>query len=392
MGDDKTAQHLEIDATLRDGFEVHAAALERGMDITLLPRQVLMVGFGNPVIGDASFVHGVPQSSTVAGVTYAQDKRVRRSLLSRHGFTVPPGATFSIGRSAASAIDFAQRIGFPVVVKPTMGDNTIGVLPGIEGVQGMEEAIEYLHTPLEERNDFTRASYAMTELREPGVHNGKLAAPPSYRFLVESEVSGHYVRLLIVGGTVVNAMYCPEGPWKTNPQHVQDVTDQIHKDVADYAIEASKVIPGLPLVALDMVVPDLRRPGPRNRMFIVEFSERPWLDLQWRYDEGLARKLAAEILRFELRGKPSGTPLDRVSAAARIDGAVAPELLSEALSRKAGELGLEASVEVTDPALGHITGNIAGAPRLIAGLMEAVLDEGVEGHRAMLIELRDIAA
>jgi ABC-type transport system substrate-binding protein len=41
------------------------------------------------------------------------------------GLPVPKGATFSVGRGVRDAKNFAERIGYPVVVKPAMGDNAI---------------------------------------------------------------------------------------------------------------------------------------------------------------------------------------------------------------------------------------------------------------------------
>lgn len=388
MDADTTTTTLDIGGFLRDGYEVHCAALERGMDITLLARQVLMVGSGNPIIGDASFVHGVPQGSSVAGVTYAQDKRVRRALLEREGFAVPRGATFSIGRSAGGAVAFAERIGYPVVVKPTMGDNAIGVIPSIFNREQLEDAIEYLHTPLDDREDFTRASYAMTELREPGLRDGVPVAPPSYRFLVEREHPGQYVRLLIINGMVRNAMYCPDGPWNAGKGGVQDVTEQIHSTLADYAVAAARVVPGLAVAAVDVVVPDFRASNVGKDMHIVEYSERPWLGLQAGYSIELARDLAAQILHSELRSKPTFEARDSVTVSMKIDGAVAPERFKASFAAKGAELGLESSLAVTDPALGHITGQVVGRARTIALLVETALDGGVDGHRAMLAELK----
>lgn len=388
MEAERSTRTVDIDPALRDGYEVHCAALERGMDITLLPRQVLMVGAGNPIIGDASFVHGVPQSSSVAGVTFAQDKRVRRAMLEREGFTVPRGATFSIGRSAREAVAFAERIGLPVVVKPTMGDNAIGTIPSIRSTTQLEESIEYLHTPFEDREDFTRASYAMTELREPGWRDGVPVAPPSYRFLVEREVPGQYLRLLIIDGTVRNALYCPGGPWNAATRGVQDVTSQLHPGVAAYAVAAAKVVPGLAIVAIDLVVPDFRTTRAHSEMQIVEYSERPWLGLQAAHSQEAVRDLAVQILQSELRSKPTLEVRDSVTVNVKVDGAVAPEAFKEACATKSAELGLDSSLAVTDPALGHITGQLAGRVRDIAWLMETALDEGIDGQRAMLAEVR----
>lgn len=390
MHGEATTIDSTIDPVLRDGYEIHAAALERGLDVTLLPRQVMMVGSGNPVLGDASFVHGVPQASTVAGVTYVQDKRVRRALLQREGFTVPRGATFSIGRSADDSVTFAERIGYPVTVKPTMGDNTIGVIPQIADSDQMWQAIEYLHTPFESRSDFTRASYAMTELREPGFRDGVPVAPPSYRYLVEKHISGDYVRALIIDGSVRNVMLCPKGPWNSSHEQLLDVTERLNGEIASYLVEAAKVIPGLSVVAIDIVVPNLASTRSRQDMHIVEYSERPWLHVQHSHRPELARKLATEILTFEMNGRPLGTLQETVSANVRIDGAVAPEKFLSAFVDSCDRLEVNRDLNVSDPALGHITGHLMGAPDHIAWLMESALDQGLDGQRAMLAELHQL--
>jgi hypothetical protein len=385
----KPANHvIHIDVALRDGYEVHCAALERGMDVTLLPRQVLMVGRGNPIVGDASFVHGVPQSSSLSGVTFAQDKRVRRALLEREGFTVPRGATFSIGHSAKRAMAFAERIGFPVVAKPTMGDNAVGAIPSIRSRGQLEEAIEYFHTPFEDREDFVRASYAMTELREPGLRDGMPVAPPSYRFLIERQISGQYIRLLVVDGTVRNAVFCPSGPSEAATTGVQDVTALIHPTITEYAVAAARVIPGLSVVAIDLVVPDFHTATGHKDIHIVEYSERPWLALQDAHSKQLVQNLAEQLLRYELRGKPTLAFRELIEVEVRIDGAVAPEAFKEACAKMCAELGLESSLMLTDAAIGEVTGRLRGSARMIAWLIETALEGGIEGYRAMLAELR----
>lgn len=390
MDVEATTMPSGIDPVLRDGYEVHVAALERGLDVTLLPRQVMMVGMGNPILGDASFVHGVPQASTVAGVTYVQDKRVRRALLQKDGFAVPRGATFSIGRSARDSVDFAERIGYPVTVKPTMGDNTIGVIPRVRNSDELWQAIEYLHTPFEDRSDFTRASYAMTELREPGLRDGVPVAPSSYRYLVEKHISGDYVRVLVIDGTVRNAMYCPRGPWKSAPNELADVTEQLDGGISAYVIEASKVIPGLSVVAIDVVVPDLATTTSRKDIQIVEYSERPWLHVQSAYQPDLGRDLACQILTFEMRGKPVGEVRESISVNTKIDGAVAPDKFLSAFTESCESTNVEHSLTVSDPALGHITGQLSGTPESIAWLLENALGQGLNGQRAMLAEIHQL--
>lgn len=378
---------LLIDPFLRDGFEVHSGALACGFNVTLLPRQSLLVSTGPSIVGDGSFVHGVPQASTVAAVTLAQDKRIRRALLQRRGLKVPQGATFSIGRGARSARAYARRIGYPVVVKPAMGDNTIGVMAGIRDEAALNQAIEYLHTPVEERSDYTRSSYAMTELRLPGERDGRATAPPSYKFLLEGHLSGDYIRLLVLDGAVLNAMYCPNGPWRSSAEELEDVTDRVHSTIGEIAVRASKAIPGLALVAVDLIVPSMTQAVTAEEARVVEFSERPWLATQFEFDEALGIEVAMAILRFGLKARSLPAPAREVSVRVRIDGAIDPESFRVACATEAERLGLQSDLAVTDPVLGHVSGKLKGSPRLIAWLMEIALDRGISRQRAMLAEM-----
>src|SRR5690625_2892029 len=195
---------------LRDGFEVHAAALRNGFHTSLYPRQVLIVRDegGN----ERSFIHGIPETAQLGPVTYAQDKRMRRALMEAAGLPIPRGGTFSVGRGVAEAKKFAARTGYPVVVKPAIGDNAIEVFADIDTDEQFDQAIERLRVPPSERDSFTRAAYGLTELREPGEEDGRIVVPPGYRFLVEEHVHGDYLRILVIDGAVCSAMITDGSP------------------------------------------------------------------------------------------------------------------------------------------------------------------------------------
>lgn len=381
---DQADVELPVSPSLKDGYEVLRAALEYQLSLTLLPRQVLLVGSGNPVIGDTSFVHGVPQESTVAGVTYAQDKRVRRALLQRAGLTVPKGATFSIGRSAEGAVAFAEKVGYPIVVKPAMGDNTVGTMLDITDEDGLRGAIDYLHTPVDEREDFTRASYAMTELREPGYKDGKEVAPASYRFLIEKQLPGARLRLLLLNGKVRSAIWRGDETGSAEPQ---DVTEQLHPSINTLAARAADAVPGLRLVALDVVVPTWTEEISARQFSIVELSERAWLEVQAAVSEQLAASLADDMLVSGMRSQLVGQRVEEISTRVHIDGAVAPQRFADAFAQQAQRFGVQASLSVSDPGLGYIAGDVSGSARAIAWLLEQSLDEGIDGEKAMLAEV-----
>ncbi|SMX81550.1 hypothetical protein [Brevibacterium aurantiacum] len=375
---------------IRDGYEVHRAALERGLNIRLLPRQVMQVMIPEDSDTVAGFAHGIPQQTSLAGATYAQDLRMRRAMLLKAGFSVPRGATFSVGRSRVLGRKFAERIGFPVVIKPAVGDNTIEVQTDITNKLQFKQAVEYLFTPPNNRKDFTRSAYALTELREPGKVNGKLVAPPGYRFLVEKQERGDYLRFLVIDGVVCNVLFCPDGPWKTRRVLVDDVTDTVHPSLIELATDAAKVVPGLNVVALDMVVPDYGVATSAEDAKIVEFSERPWLSVQLKTSPQLASRMADLILEAALPETAGYQLRELVDTEVLIGGAVDPVALLDVLADQFSELGIDGRLYESDHTLGQIRGQVKGDPKKIAWVYERLLDKGIKKQRAMLVEQKSL--
>jgi UDP-N-acetylmuramoyl-tripeptide--D-alanyl-D-alanine ligase len=374
---------------VRDGFEVHQAALRRGMNVLLFPRQVMMATTADGE-HELTFIHGIPQTSTLGAVTYAQDKRMRRALLERAGLPVPKGATFSVGRGVRDAKNFAERIGYPVVVKPAMGDNAIETFAGVSDEEQLDAAIDYLRTPPTERATFTRAAYALTELREPGEEDGRVVVPPGYRFLVEEHIRGDYVRFLVVRGLVRSVVHCFGLPGSASADGGRDILGEVHPTLLQLAIDAAQALPGLSVAAVDMVVADYRRPAAGQRVAVVELSERPGLVAQAGVSDELSQRLGDVILSMHAdeENVAVGEPRDEVcveihaEAIPDLDGAI------EALATAARGLGLTGRMEVTDRVEGVIDGILQGPAEGIAWLAEALLDGKLEGHRAMLVEAR----
>jgi hypothetical protein len=378
-----------IAPALRDGYEVHRAALGRGLDGLLLPRQVLTVTPADGT-GELAFVHGIPQSSTLSGVTYAQDKRMRRDLLAGAGLPVPPGATFAIGRELSQAREFARSIGYPVVVKPAVGDNMAEVHAGLRDESQLDAAIDYLRTPELERPAFQRAAYALTLLLEPVEEDGRAVAPAGYQFLVERHVSGRYLRLLVQADRVISAVACLDGPDASSSDSYRDVTGELHPSLGALAVDAVRAVPGLAVAAVDVVVADHRRATADQQPWIVDLSERPLLAVQARLSEELSRELGDAILTGHAAesGVALGAPRDEVTIAFQVEGATDPDGVATAISAAAAEAGLTSEASVSDPVEGTARGTLQGDPAPIAGMFERLLDGQLHGQRAMLVEAR----
>lgn len=377
-----------VPAELRDGYEVHQSLLRHGLDVVLYPRQVMMA---STAAGELSFVHGIPETSTLSAVTYAQDKRMRRAQLERAGVPVPKGATFSVGRGIKEAKAFARRVGYPVVVKPAMGDNAIEAFADVADEEQLDAAIDYLRTPPTERDTFVRSAYALTELREPGEEEGRIVVPPGYRFLVEQQVTGSYVRLLVIGREVRSAVRLPVPPGVMAPlEPGEDVFAELHPTVAELAVRAVSGIPGLTVASVDLVVSDFRRSVDDQHAWVVEFGERPGLVAQATVSDRLSQQAGDMIVRHYAESRAVALPEPGGQVAMDVHAAAIPDLdgAIEVIAARARAAGLTGELGVTDRVEGVADGVIQGPPEHVAWLSELLLAGMLDGHGAMLVEER----
>lgn len=389
MTAEQTVLPDELPFDLVDGYEVHRAALARGLDVVLLPRQVMLVGKGEGTVGQTSFTHGIPQSMTLSGATFAQDKRMRRDMMTRAGYKVAKGATFSVGRSRKSAAAYAEKIGYPVVIKPAIGDNTVETISGINNAEELNEAIDHFVTPPADRPGFTRAAYGLTELREPGIQDGKPVVPPGYRFIVEKQVPGEYVRVLTLNGEVLNVLYLPDGPWDSGDR-ARDITDEVHSSITDVALGAAAAVTGVPLAVVDLVVKDHTQKTTINGAPIVDFSGRPWLKVQGGADDGLPSAIAGAILGGSLPELQGAQPAETVQVRATIEGVVDTEAMVRELGTWGDRNQVSISAEVLDSAMGQVVATINSDPARTATLVEKLLGDGVTEQRAMMCHVHHI--
>ncbi|MDV6011080.1 hypothetical protein [Haloechinothrix sp. LS1_15] len=387
-----TTESTEIGPELRDGFEVHRAALSRGLDVVQFPRQVMMASQrGATHDKELSFVHGVPRTSTLSAVTYAQDKRMRRALLTNAGLPIPKGGSYSVGKGLEFAKRLIERIGYPVVVKPAVGDNTIEARTGLRDEQELVDAIGYLRTPTTERPTYTRAAYSLTLLAEPEELDGRVMMPSSYRFLLEKHVPGQYLRFFVIGDEVHSVVHCQGGPWGEGEQAHRDVTAATHESLRKLALDAVRAVPGLALAAVDIVTADHTVDTAEQDPRIVELSERPWLAVQGSVAPELAQRLGDAILRQhadELRVELADPATD-VTVDVHLEGVTDPERAMAAYAEAGNARGIRGYLTVTDPVEGVADGVLRGAPEHLAWLAETVLDGKLDGgYRAALVEER----
>ncbi|MBD8566258.1 cyanophycin synthetase [Oxalobacteraceae sp. CFBP 8763] len=257
----------------------------------------------------------------------ASDKDMTKNLLASCGVPVPEGA---IARSADAAWEEAADIGLPVVVKPIDANHGRGVSLN-------------LNTEAE-----VRAAYVIAS--EEG---------ESRSVLVERFITGSEHRLLVVGRKVVAvargeslwvtgdgrqnvAELCdsqinidprrgeseefplsPVEPRKSEENQLQlkrqgltpdtvppagqkvliqmngnvadDVTDQLHPEVAHAAALAARIV-GLDIAGIDLVCEDISRPLLEQRGAIIEVNASPGLLAHTKPASGTARNVGKDII------------------------------------------------------------------------------------------------
>lgn len=157
------------------GYLLEKRALARGLSTTRYSKSAFVVSDGvHPNVG---FKWSRSSISSAVAISVCTHKEATRLSLEEAGVPTPQGRTFRSG-DFDSARAFVELIGFPVVVKPSMGIRGIGVVAGIETSQQLEDAFSL-----------------MTDSKFGGQD-----------FIVEKHINGRDHRILVVGGEVVGAI------------------------------------------------------------------------------------------------------------------------------------------------------------------------------------------
>jgi cyanophycin synthetase len=264
--------------------------------------------------------------TSAIGESIASDKDLTKTLLGAVGVPVPEGA---VVRSADAAWEEAEDIGLPVVIKPVDGNHGRGVTLNL-----MNEAD-------------VKAAYAIAA-----------EAGDSSAVLVERYVPGNEHRLLVVGSKVVaaakgeslfvtgdgkstvrelcnsqnntdprrgeseehplglvnpddeeikldlqrqglTAASVPQDGQKVliqpNGNVADDVTDEMHPDVAYVAALAARVV-GLDIAGIDLVCEDISRPLEEQRGAIIEVNSSPGLLAHIKPATGKPREVGKAIV------------------------------------------------------------------------------------------------
>lgn len=371
-----------------DGVLALQVLLAQDFPVSIYQRQILVAD--NSAEGRLVFAHGVPDSTVLTSAVTTQNKRMRRALLERKNVPVPKGANFSMGRGIALAKQYAKGLGYPVTVKPSKGDAGLWNFTNVRNVRELSAAIAKLKTPVHERKELFRAGYTPMELGIPGFEDGHQTVSKGYRFLVEQRVSGALIRFLISDGKVISAVQCFGSPLDGSLQRTQDVLTSIHPELIEAAENAGRALPGLSLAAIDVVVPNPEQSLRRQKHWVVDFYERPFLWVQAVSSPEQALKLSETIVQSHCATR--GFPFNHAQQHATIDFTIhsLPSASGgkDELLKLAPAYGIDCEVREISDIEGYVRGSMSGGSFEVARLLNDLTNDEIPAVPAMMIAVK----
>lgn len=377
---------VSLPEPLVDGYLLTVAMLARGLDMLCLPRQVTI---GSQQSNEVAFSHGVPGSSSLAGVTYAQDRRVRRSLLQRAKVAVPPGATFSY-KGNLDRLRYARKIGYPVIVKESIYDTYDELGQVANNKKALNRIINEMRQDINggeaSAASITRAAYSLTGLLQNEVgEDGQEVRHASHRYLLEKVVPGQRVRILVSHGEVLAAIQQPKGgEWSDS-----HAIEQPNPTWCDVAIKAVAAIPHLNTAAVDLAIPEPTASSENQKVTVIELHERTQLVTYAHASLSLAQSLANQVLEKEAQVQNVAlkklTP--QVSIKLLAENLLHTDTVIPKIESCCRNINVAGKLSVTDPVEGIVEGELSGSPEAVAYIIEAIVN-GLFGHRAMAVEIQ----
>lgn len=210
------------------------------------------------------------------GLTLAQDKAVAKKLFSFHGIAYPKFSTMEAG-----AVEWSDELQFPLFVKPSNTDSSVGIDAGarVTNIKELMERISYIHTEF-------KAPVLIEEFIEGrelfvGVVGPELQALP----IIEWDFSK-----VKNGPKFATA----EAKWDKNSEGYKaperfpdDIPGPVYQRIQQTAVEACKTLRVLDYGRVDMRMrPRARKSGEERaaddpndwEFFIIEVNPNPYLE------------------------------------------------------------------------------------------------------------------
>lgn len=285
------------------------------------------------------------ENSSCIAVDTACNKNLTKSILHEYGIPVPAG---KVVRSEEEALEYCEKLGYPVVVKPNFGSHGVGVSINLKSPQEVLDAYriakEYEDTILIEK--FIKGNYyrvlvvgdqviaASHRISAHIIGDGK----STIKELIEKENKnpirgeGHEKPLTKINIDQIveqylkkhslTVDYVPEEGEKVYLRENDnlstggvaiDVTDELHEQNKQMLVQAAKII-GLDVAGVDVCTVDIKKPLTQTGGVIIEINAAPGIRMHHHPYKGTPRNAAKAIVDILFpEGTTSSIPIVSVT-------------------------------------------------------------------------------
>lgn len=329
------------------GYYEYAAQLlalevmRRGLPVEWLTRSYFVTRHRGETVGFWSTRTNL-NSSVAVQATMRKD--ITRMLLERAGVSVATGRGFAANHRR-SAVDYGEKVGYPLVIKPASGTKGLGVTTGIRSRQELDAAWAAAGDDTSMR--IVERHFAGRDAGRFLVVRGRCAAvtrkvPPTLtgdgRRTVEELIAERNARRaeqphlrkrsMVIDETLVAELARKDLTVSSVPpagasivldqtantsrgSETADITDEVHPSFTDVAVRAAAAIPGLGLAGVDILTHDLTAPATPDNHIVLEINSRPGIRSHHFPDRGRPRDVARLIVDHVLQvdGTPGPVPV-----------------------------------------------------------------------------------
>lgn len=286
----------------------------------LLEREALRYGMSSTRYPNGAFVVTDPRSQKQLGFKWGRSplasgislsicsyKEATRRLLKRVDIPVPNGRVFSTA-DLSKAVQYADRIGYPVVCKPVAGLRGIGVIANIQSREELENALKLYQQSELGDDDFVIEEHVPGEdyrivvigdqvvasvVRAPasvvgdGVHTvADLIEYKNRARKANPHLSSRPIKLteslqyqLALAGLTYSSVPAPDQlVLLANSANLSqggdsfEIADELHPSIKELSVRAVQAVPGLGFCGLDMLIEDHTKPIWEQRVTVIELN------------------------------------------------------------------------------------------------------------------------